>query len=104
MQCPKCSSLCMDTDRSCPRCGSALGGLTPARVANWTALVFALLMIVFLVTVAIPRTQGPQSHSFRSILVDNIATNVANYVFIGGALIAGWVIGWVVGALFCRAR
>jgi hypothetical protein len=61
-------------------------------------------MAVFLVTVAIPRTQGPQPKDFGSIVATNVATDVANYVFIVGALIAGWVIGRVVGAVVCRAR
>jgi hypothetical protein len=94
----------MKTDLSCPRCGQFVGrgGITPLLVANCTAFFFAFLMVVFLVTVAIPRTQGSKANDLKSIIVDNLATNVANYVFILGALIVGWVVGRVAGAVFCR--
>ena len=104
VQCPRCSNLCLKTDASCSACGHVLSRLTPKRIANCTAILFAILMVVFLVTVAIPRTQGPQPNDFRSILVYNVAMNGANYIFIMGALIVGRVIGWVIGAVVCRAR
>jgi hypothetical protein len=95
----------MKTDVCCSACGYFLGRrLTPKRVANLTSVIFAILMVVFLVTVAIPQTQGPQSNDFGSIVAHNVATNGANYVFILGAIIVGQAIGWVVGVVVCRSR
>jgi len=105
MQCPHCSSLCMEADLSCFRCGRSLprGSLTPTRIANWTGAIFAILMFVFLVTVAIPRMEGSPPNDFMSIVANDIAMNMANYVFLFGAWFAGWVIGRVVGVVVCRA-
>ena len=96
----------MDTDRSCPRCGQVLasGGLTPTRIANWTALAFGVLMALFVVFIAMPQTQGAPPNDPKSGVANNVATYVANAIFIFGAVIVGWVIGRVVGAVVCRNR
>ena len=95
----------METEQSCPACGHSLRRrLTPKGIANCTAILFATLMVVFLVTVAIPETQGAQPRDFRSIFVDNVAMNVANYLFILVAVIVGRVVGWVIGAVVCGTR
>jgi hypothetical protein len=94
MQCPQCSALCTDVDRYCPGCQRSLGkGLTQRKVANFTALVFGLLMVVFVNYMSVSRPGGRD---------DVAAIAITNGLFIGGAVVIGRIVGWLLGAFICR--
>ena len=95
MQCPHCSALCANNDAICPGCGRSLGkGLTQSKVANWTALVFGGLMIVFVAFMSMKKPATRQS--------EVIAMVVTNMLFIGAAVVVGRIVGWLLGAFVCR--
>jgi hypothetical protein len=87
--------LCLDTDRVCSGCGGSLRrGLSPAKLANFTGILFAVLMMVFVVVYQ-PSPLG------TSNLREAVANSLAAGIFIGGGYAVGVVIGWVLG-LFGR--
>lgn len=95
MQCSHCSALCADSDAICPRCGRSLGkGLTQSKVANWTALVFTALMLMFVAYMSIKKPASRQT--------EVIAMVVTNALFIGAAAVVGRIVGWLLGAFVCR--
>ena len=95
MQCPHCSGLCASVDTICPTCRHSLGkGLTQAKLANLTAVIFAVLMIAFIVHTNMSRP--PRRDEMTAV-------NITNALFIGGSLVVGRVIGWLLGALVCRS-
>ena len=95
MQCPHCSALCAKADVNCPACGHNLGrGLTQKKLANLTAVVFALLMVAFVLYTNL--THPPRRDEMT-------ATNITNALFIGGSLVVGRIVGWLLGAFVCRA-
>jgi hypothetical protein len=91
MRCRHCSTLSSDTDRDCPGCGRSLGrGLTPAKVGNFTAILFGLLMVTFIVVYT------PRPNSL------DMATSLTNGLFIGVSVAVGRALGWVVGLCISR--
>ena len=92
-QCPKCRNLCLDTERVCPRCRTALGG----GWANWLpaimSAIFAVLMGMFLLY-ANAKTRGTPSTTAA------IATNLTNVIFMGAAIALGALVGWILMAFF----
>jgi uncharacterized paraquat-inducible protein A len=95
MQCPHCSALCANSDAVCPRCGRSLGkGLTQSKVANWTAFVFGVLMLVFVAYMSMKKPATRQT--------EVIAMAITNALFISAAAVVGRIVGWLLGAFVCR--
>jgi hypothetical protein len=95
MQCPHCLALCSNSDSVCPGCRRSLGkGLTQSKVANWTALLFGVLMIAFVAYMSMTKPATRQS--------EVTAMAITNALFIAGGVVIGRIVGWVVGALICR--
>jgi hypothetical protein len=94
MQCPQCATLCTDADTVCPDCRCSLGkGLTQRKVANLTALLFGVLMVVFVNYISVTRPGGRD---------DMAAIAITNGLFIGGSIAIGRAVGWLLGAFICR--